>query len=385
MLPYSRQTISSADVEAVVAALQSDWLTTGPAVEAFENEFAKSTQSTEAVAFCNGTAALHAAMAVLGIGPDDEVIVPAITFVATANAVLYQGGVPVFADVDAQTLLLDPDHVERLITKQTRAIIAVDYAGQPCDYQALSDIARRHGLAIVADACHSVGARFGESPVGSLADLTCFSFHPVKPMTTAEGGMVTTRDRDLAAALRKFRNHGIAKDFRQREAALTYEYDMSELGFNYRLSDLHAALGLSQLKQLDDFRKARSLVAGWYRDRLVPLKGLIDPLEQREECVNAWHLFVVRIRHGCGITRDHLFRELRAEDIGVNVHYLPVYLHSYYRGQFGYRRGLCPVAEKAHAEILSLPIFPGMTEDEVDRVCSVIERSIAMGFRTCAA
>ena len=385
MLPYSRQSIDQSDIDAVVAALKSDWLTTGPAVDEFERVFAASVGTSCAVSFCNGTAALHAAMFALGIGTDDEVIVPALTFVATANCVLYQGGIPVFADVDADSLLIDVHDVERKITPRTKAIIAVDYAGQPADYRRLSVLAQKYGLALVADACHSLGGSVQGIPVGSLADLSCFSMHPVKPITTAEGGMVTTNSADLAQCLRRFRNHGIERDFRQREASGGYAYGMTDLGFNFRLSDLHAALGLSQMRKLSLFSERRQAIAKLYRERLAPYSGIIDPLEIRDATVSSGHLFVVRCRTLANANRDHIFRSLRQMGIGVNVHYLPVYLHPYYREQFGHAEGLCPIAESAYQEILSLPIYPDMLDADVDYVCrELTSAALSSQIRTAA-
>jgi hypothetical protein len=243
MLPYGRQTIGGDDIAAVVETLRSDWLTTGPKVGEFERAFAAYTGAAEAVAVTNGTAALHAAMAALDIGPGDEVIVPPMTFAASANCVVYQGGTPVFADVDADTLLIDPAEVERRISPRTRAIVAVDYAGQPCDYDALQAIADEHGLALVADACHALGGSDHGRPVGTLADLSTFSLHPVKHITTGEGGVITTNDPELAARMRIFRNHGITSDHRQREQQGSWFYEMTDLGYNYRLTDVQCALG----------------------------------------------------------------------------------------------------------------------------------------------
>ena len=250
VLPYGRQEIDEDDLEAVCEVLRSDWLTTGPKVDEFEAAMAAATGARHGVAIANGTAALHAAMFAAGIGPGNEVIVPALTFAATANCVVYQGGTPIFADVDPDTLLLDPAAAEALVTPRTKALIAVDYAGQPCDYDALGHLASRHGLTLVADACHAPGGAYRSRPVGSLADLSTFSFHPVKHLTTGEGGMVTTDSADLARRMREFRNHGITTDHRQRAASGSWFYEMTDLGYNYRLSDLNCTLGLSQLKKL---------------------------------------------------------------------------------------------------------------------------------------
>ena len=372
-LPYGRHSVSEADIEAVVEVLKSDWLTTGPTVERFEHALADFAGARHAVAVSSGTAALHAAMFALGIGPGDEVIVPPMTFAATANAVLYMGGVPVFADVEETTLLIDPALIEARITPRTKAIIAVDYAGQPCDYKALRVIADRHGLALVADACHSLGAEDQAGPCGSLADLTAFSFHPVKPVTTAEGGMVTTDHLHYAQRMQRFRNHGITTDHRQRTETGAWFYEMIDLGFNYRLSDLQCALGLSQLKKLPEWLKSRRKIAERYDKDLRQLKG-IEPLKVRNGVVHGYHLYVVRISEE---RRDPVFTALRNQGIGVNVHYVPVYLHPYYRDTLGFVGGLCPVAEAAYPQILSLPVFPAMTDDDVERVVEALEGALS--------
>lgn len=369
-LPYGRQLLADDDIVAVVETLRSDWLTTGPKVAGFEAAVSRFCGARHAVAVSSGTAALHAVTAGLGISPGDEVIVPAITFAATANCVVYQGGTPVFADVDPDTLLLDPAAVEAKITPRTKAIIAVDYAGQPCDYDALRAIADRHRLALVADACHSIGATCRNRPVGTLADCTVFSFHPVKHITTGEGGMVVTDDQELADRMRRFRNHGISTDHRQREEQGTWYYEMTELGYNYRLSDFQCALGISQLRKLPEFLARRRAIARQYDHAFVDLAA-IRPLATRAGIEHAYHLYVVRLPDAT--IRATLFQKLRDQGIGVNVHYLPVHLHPYYRDRFGYGPRLCPVAEAAYERIISLPIWPGMDEAQVERVIRSLE------------
>ena len=368
-IPYGRQWVDEEDIEAVAGVLRSDWLTTGPAVERFERAVAEFTGARHAVAVSSGTAALHAAMHAIGIGSGDEVIVPPMTFAATANAVVFQGGTPVFADVDPDTLLLDPVQAEQKITARTKAIVAVDYAGQPCDYDALERIARGYGVALVADACHALGATYRGRPAGSLADLTAFSFHPVKHITTGEGGMVTTDDASLARRLRTFRNHGIETDHRQRAAAGAWYYEMTDLGYNYRISDIQCALGASQLRKLPDWLARRRHIARAYDGAFAHLHG-VRPLAVRREVAHAWHLYVVALHPS--IDRDRAFRELREEGIGMNVHYIPVHLHPFYRRRLGTGLGTCPQAEAAFERILSLPLFPRMEEDDVEAVIAAI-------------
>jgi perosamine synthetase len=374
LLPYGRQWISPEDKQRVLEVLDSDWLTTGPKVGEFEEQFASAVGAGEAIAVSSGTAALHAAMAALGVGPGDEVIVPAMTFAATANCVVYQGGTPVFADVDPGTLLLDPASVQGKIGPRTRAVIAVDYAGQPCEYDNLMNIADEHELALVDDACHALGGAYRGRPVGSLAHLNTFSFHPVKHITSGEGGMITTDDPELASRMRIFRNHGITTDRRQREREESWVYEMADLGYNYRLTDIQCALGLSQLKKLPAWVVRRQEIARMY-DRAFSSMDRISPLAVRPDISHAYHLYVVRVNaEGLRWDRGHLFKALRAEGIGVNVHYIPVHLHPFYRNRFGTGPGLCPVAESVYREILSLPIFPRMTDQDVKDVIQAVEK-----------
>jgi len=374
MLPYGHQEIGEDDIQAVVEVLRSDFLTTGPRVAEFEQAFAKFVCACWAVAVSSGTAALHAAMYAIGIKPGDEVIVPAITFAATGNCVVFQGGTPVFADVDPDALLLDPSLVEAKITPRTKAIIAVDYTGQPCDYDALRAICDRHGLLLVADACHALGGRYKGHAVGSLADLSTFSFHPVKHMTTGEGGMITTDDAEVVRRLRLFRNHGVTNGYRQREDRGSWFYEMVDLGYNYRLTDFQCALGMSQLQKLPGFVKRRQQIARCYNETLLGLPGL-EPLMVRPEVDHAYHLYVVQlVLEKLKGSRAEIFAALRAEGIGVNVHYIPLHLHPFYRQRFGTKSGECPVSEAAYQRILSLPIFPAMTDTDARNVIEAVRK-----------
>ena len=377
MIPYGRQFIDEDDIGAVVEILQSDWLTTGPGVEAFEQAFAEFVHAKEAVAVSSGTAALHAAMFALNIAAGDEVIVPAMTFAATANCVVYQGARPVFVDVDPGTLVISPQQVEAAITSRTKAVIAVDYAGHPADYDRLRAITERHGIALVADACHSPGCTYKGRSVGSLADLNAFSFHPVKHIATGEGGMVTTENPQLAERMRRFRNHGITTDHRQRENQDSWFYEMVDLGYNYRITDLQCALGLSQLKKLPLFLRQRRKIARAYDDAFGKI-AQIKPLAVKADVAHAYHLYVIRLQSaGLDIDRNGMFQALRQKGIGVNVHYIPVHLHPFYRKQFGTRPGLCPVAEEAYEQILSIPMFAAMSDDQTREVIDSLNKTIA--------
>jgi len=375
-LPYGRHSIDAHDIEAVVEVLNSDWLTTGPKVAEFEQRFAHVVGARQAVAVSSGTAALHAAMHAAGVRAGDEVIVPAMTFAASANAVVYQGGRPVFADVDPDTLLIDPVDVSTKISPRTRAILAVDYAGQPCDYVALRSIADANQLTLIADACHSLGGSLDGRPVGTLADLTAFSLHPVKHVTTGEGGMVTTDACDAAVHMRQFRNHGISRDSQQRAADGSWRYDIAELGYNYRLTDFQSALGISQLNKLPGWIARRQAIARRYDDLLSGFSA-VESLKRIPGTEHAWHLYVIRLHgHDRSRLRGDVFRFLRARRIGVNVHYLPVHLHTFYRRRYGTYEGMCPHAEAAYEAILSLPIFPAMTDDQVDRVATSLNDAL---------
>jgi perosamine synthetase len=375
-LAYGGQTIGEDDIEAVADVLRSDYLTTGPAVDAFEEAFADFVDTEEAVAVANGTAALHAAMHVLSIGPGDEVIVPAITFAATANSVVFEGGTPVFADVDPDTLLLDPESVAEKATDDTKAVVGVDYAGQPCQYGALRELTDIHDLTLLDDACHALGGFYKNKPVGSLGDLNTFSFHPVKNMTTGEGGMITTDDPEWAKAMRRFRNHGITNTHHERAEKSSWAYDIPEAGYNYRLTDMQCALGMSQLEKLPRWTERRQAIAAQY-DEAFESMDAISPLRMRDEATCAYHLYVVRLNlDQLTCDRETVHEALRAEGIGVNVHYIPAHLHTYYRENFDTGPGDCPHAEDVYERILTLPIFPKMTEKDIEDVIRAVRKVI---------
>jgi perosamine synthetase len=375
-LPYGRQSVDEADIQAVVEVLRSDWLTTGPKVAEFEEAFARRVGAAHAVSFSSGTAALHAAAFAAGIESGDEAITTPMTFAATANCVLYQGATPVFADVSRDTLNLDPEQVEPRITPKTKAILPVDYAGHPADLAAIVEVARRHRLIVIEDACHALGAEYNRRAVGGLADMTVFSFHPVKHITTGEGGMVSTNSAQFAETLRRFRNHGISSDARQRQSAGQWHYEMVLLGFNYRLPDFACALGIQQLKKLDANLARRREIAARYAAAFRELSGVIPPTV-RPEANPAWHLYAIRLDlEKLTADRAQIFRALRAENIGVNVHYVPVHLHPYYRQQFGFTGGEFPVAEDAYSRLISLPMFHGMSEQDVEDVIQAVNRVV---------
>lgn len=374
LLPYGRQVIDADDEQAVLAALRSDYLTTGPRVEAFEEAFAASVGARHAVAFCNGTAALHGAAHVAGFAPGDEGITTPLTFVATANCVRYAGGTPVLVDIRPDTLTIDVAAVARAVTPRTRAILPVDYAGAPADLDECLALARNHGLVVIEDAAHSLGATYRGRAVGTIADLTMFSLHPVKHVTTGEGGMVTTSDDDLAARLKRFRNHGIDADARMRAARGSWFYDVVETGMNYRLTDVQCALGLSQLKKLPAWLARRRAIAAAYSCRLANVSEVETPFVPADR-ESAWHIYPLRLRvDRLRADRAQIFAALRAENIGVNVHYVPVHLHTAYEGPAA--RGRFPNAEDAYDRLVTLPLWPGMTDHDVDDVVEAVTRVV---------
>lgn len=399
-LPYGRQDVDQADIDAVTAVLRGDWLTQGPAVEAFERALCERTGAAHAVSCANGTAALHLATLALGLGPGDAVVVPAVTFLATANAARYVGAEVAFADVDPATGLMGPEQAEAAMERakragwRVRALAPVHFAGQTADMAGLGALAARHGLAVIEDACHAIGSvdlmPDGRAlPVGSGAfgTLTAFSFHPVKTIAAGEGGAVTTNDPDLAARLRRFRNHGMERDpagFEDREAAFDesgsanpWYYEMAEPGFNYRLTDIHSALALSQLTRLDAFVERRRHLMDLYAERLAPLAPLVRPAVRVPWCRPAWHLCAVRIDFAAaGRTRARVMADLRARGIGTQVHYIPVHRQPYWRKRYGDLA--LPGADAHYTQTLSLPLFPAMADADVDRVAGALAETLGL-------
>ncbi len=374
MIPYSRQNITPADIKAVVKVLKSDFITQGPSILAFEKALARTAGVQHAVAYSSGTAALHGAYFAAGIGEGDEVIVPALTFAATANAVLYVGAKPVFADIDPETGNIDPKDVEKKITERTKAIVAVDYAGRPADIEEIAEIARKHKLLFIEDAAHSLGATYKGKSVGAQADMTMFSFHPVKSITTGEGGAIVTNSETFFKKLVAFRTHGIVKDktlFKKNDAPAWHQ-EMQMLGFNYRLTDMQAALGLSQMKNLKKNVAKRRSLAKRYHALLKDTLGVTRPLPESAYETSAWHLYPIRVPAN---SRNEIFDALRKAQIGVQVHYPVVYLHPYYQS-LGYTKGLCPNAEAFSDSELSIPLFPGLTPSEQNKIVRELRKVV---------
>ena len=378
LLPYGRQSLDDADIQAVVEVLKSDWLTTGPKVGEFEERFAAWVGARHAVSFSSGTAALHGAAFAAGLEAGDEAITTPMTFCATANCILYQGATPVFADVSPDTLNLDPKEVSKKVSARTKAIFAVDYAGHPAALDELGQLAETQvpqgrSPLLIEDACHALGAEYRGKRVGSIADMTVFSFHPVKHLTTGEGGMVTTNDARLAETLRRFRNHGISSEARQRQEAGQWFYEMVLLGFNYRLTEIACALGLSQLERLDANVARRREIAAQYGEAFRDLPAIVIPAV-REDVNPAWHLYPIRLKlEMLAVGRGEIFQALRAENIGVNVHYIPVHQHPYYRERSKSKESY-PVTEHAYERLISLPMFHSMTVQDVEDVIHALRK-----------
>lgn len=379
-LPYGRQSIDEADIAAVVAVLRSDFLTQGPEVERFEAALCAVTGARYAVAYSHGTAALYGAAWAAGLGAGDEVITTAITFAASANCAAYVGARPVFVDVDPVAASLDPQALEAAITPRTRAVVPVDFTGQPAALQAIHAMAKRHGLCVIEDAAHSLGATAGGHPAGACvyADMAMLSFHPVKHITTGEGGAVTTNDPVLADRLRRFRNHGIERDparFRTPSPGPWY-HEMQDLGHNFRLTDLQAALGRSQLGRLDSFVARRRAIAARY-DQLLAGSPWVTPLGRLATGTSSYHLYVVRIDFdAAGVSRATVMDRLRARGIGTQVHYIPVYRHPYHAAA-GWQPAQFPHAEKYYSQALSLPMYPDLRDADIQRVVDELSTALA--------
>jgi UDP-4-amino-4,6-dideoxy-N-acetyl-beta-L-altrosamine transaminase len=375
-LSYGKQTVDESDIQAVVDVLKGDYLTTGPFVKEFENKVASYVGAKYAVAVSNGTAALHMACFAAGIKDGDEVIVSPMTFAASANAVLYCGGTPVFSDIDPMTYNIDPDGIEAKITNKTKAIIPVDFSGQSVDMDRIKEIADKYNLIIIEDAAHALGSEYKGTKVGSKADMVEFSFHPVKLITTGEGGIVTTNSEKLYKKMMIFRSHGITREKEiLNENHGPWYYEQQYLGYNYRLTDFQSALGTSQMNKIEDFISRRREIVKLYNDSFKDLKEIVTPFEA-EYSNSGWHIYVIKIKPELlTVTRKEIFEALQAENIGVNVHYLPVYLHPYYRN-LGYEKGLCPNAEELYKNMITLPLFPSMSDKDVNDVVTAVKKVI---------
>ena len=377
LIPYGHQWIDEKDIREVAETLRADWITQGPKVEEFEKAVAKYCEAKYAVAVSSGTVALHVAYAIAGIGTGDEVITTPLTFAATANTIVYCGGKPVFVDIESDTLNINPELVEGLITSKTKAIAPVDFAGHPCNYDEIFRIAKENNLLIIEDAAHSLGSEYKGKKVGSFSDMTVLSFHPVKTITTGEGGMVLTNNKEFYERMKTFRQHGIVK---KPEIGKWY-YEIENLGYNYRLTDFQSALGISQLKKADKFIKRRRQIVEKYNRAFEGIEEIIIPAEEKY-AKSAWHIYVVqfvleRLKAG----RKEIFETLQKEGIGTQVHYLPVHLHPFYQKNFGYKLGDYPIAERYYERAITLPLYPKMSDKDINEVVKKVRKTISF-FKT---
>jgi UDP-4-amino-4,6-dideoxy-N-acetyl-beta-L-altrosamine transaminase len=374
VIPYGKQFVDREDIKLVINVLKSDWITQGPKIKEFEDILCSYTGAKYAVAVSNGTAALHLAALASGINGGDEVITSPITFVASANCILYAGGKPVFCDVEKDTGNIDVNKIEHLINKRTKAIIPVHYSGHPVDLEKIKKIAKKYNLLVIEDAAHALGSEYKGDKIGSCkySDMTILSFHPVKHITTGEGGAVLTNNENLYKRLLALRAHGIVKDnfkYFDPEVDGVWYYEMQYLGFNYRITDFQCALGISQMKKLTYFVERRREIADIYRKELSNIKE-IKLTEEKSYAKSSYHLFPVRFESE--EVRKKVFDFLRSKNILVQVHYIPVYWHPYYR-ELGYKKGICPIAEDFYKSEISIPVFPSMTNKDVKYVCNTIK------------
>ena len=379
-LDYGKQTIDESDKQAVMEVLnENKYLTTGPKVTEFENKIKEYCNVKYACAVNSGTAALHLAVHSLNLNSCDEIIVTCMSFVASANAIVYCGVKPVFCDIEEDTMNIDPEKIEALINKNTKALLVVDFAGQPYDYHKITKLCKKYNLILIEDAAHSLGCIIEQCPhkpkVGSYADITTFSFHPVKNITTCEGGMTVTNNEILYNRMKNFGKHGISKDYKERELTCSHYYEMVELGYNYRIPDILCSMGISQLNKLDKFVFRRQKIAKKYDDGLIKLKDYLVPLKQKYN--SAYHIYVIKLNlKNLKWDRDQIFNALLAEGIGVNVHYIPIHLHPYYINNHNTYEGMMPIAEKVYKQILTLPIFPEMSDKDINDVVLALDKII---------
>src|SRR5436309_2889307 len=381
-IPFHAPEIGDAEIESVVETLRSGWLTSGTKVKRFEDDFAEYLGSKHAVAVNSGTAALHLALDAVGIRQGDEVIVPTMTFTATAEVVLYFKAKPVLVDCQRDTLNLDPNQIEAAITSKTKAIIPVHFGGQPCDMEPILKIAKAHKLHVIEDAAHALPAGYQGEKVGTIGDITCFSFYATKTITMGEGGMATTENSEWAERMRMMSLHGISHDAWKRYTKEgSWYYEILHPGFKYNLTDIAAAIGIEQLKKCDEFRKAREKIAKIYDTSFADLEEIHTPV-RRSDTEHAWHLYVIQLNlDHLQITRNQFIDALREEGIGTSVHFIPLHLHPYYRDNFGYQPSDFPNASSAFERIVSLPIYPKMTEADVESVIGAVRKVVKLNRR----
>ncbi|KNZ42657.1 UDP-4-amino-4,6-dideoxy-N-acetyl-beta-L-altrosamine transaminase [Acetobacterium bakii] len=375
-IPYGKQYIDEHDIEAVTKVLKSPYLTTGPKVEEFEKKLCGITGAKYAIALSSGTSALHAACHAAGIQQGDEVITTPMTFAASANCILYCGGTPVFADIDAGTWNIKPEEIEKNVTSKTKAVIAVDFTGQAVQLDEIRDICKRYNLILIEDAAHAIGTKYNGIPVGNISDLTTFSFHPVKTITCGEGGAVLTNNEEYYKKIMLFRSHAITREIDEISQHPFNGYnEQIGLGYNYRMTDMQAALGISQLDKLWIFSNRRSEIVKKYNEAFSEIPQLTIQQEIQESDTTR-HLYIIRIKSSLlKVNRNEIYKALNAENIGLQVHYIPVYYHPYYQS-LGYNKGICPIAEKLYEEIITIPLYFSLTDDDVQDVIKGIKKVI---------
>ena len=379
-LQYGKQTIDDNDIAAVVEVLKENtYLTTGPRVDEFENKVKELVNVKYAVAVNSGTAALHLALYALNLKSTDEVIVTTMSFTASSNAIVYCGAIPIFCDIEEETMNIDATKIEALINEHTRAVVVVDFAGQPCDYHTILSIIKKYNLVLIEDAAHSFGCRISQCPnnpyIGSFADMTTFSFHPVKNITTCEGGMIVTNNETYYKHMKTNRNHGISVDYEEREKNGSHHYNIASLGYNYRIPDVLCAMGISQLQKIHAFISRRNEIANIYNTKFYELNEYFQPLTQKYD--SAYHIYIIKLNlHKLTKSRDEIFKALHAEGLGVNVHYKPIHLHTFYMTQYKTYKGLMPIAEKVYDQIITLPLFPTMTNNDINDVIDSVFKVI---------
>lgn len=376
-LPYATQWTGEEEKKEVMEVLDSDWLTTGPKVAQFEKDIANFVNAKFAIAVNSGTAALHCCTLALDLKPGDEVITTPFTFLASANCIIYAGAKPVLADINEDTYNIDVNEIKKKITSKTKAIIPVHYAGQPCDMDEIHEIAKKHNLKVIEDAAHALSAEYKGKKIGGLSEFSIFSFHPVKNITTAEGGIITTNDPELAKFCIMHRTHGITKEAMQRYGKnADWSYDMKRLGFRYNMTEFQAALGIAQLRKIEKFQKRREEIVKIYDKNFSGMPELILPYT-KPEVKSSWHLYTIRVKENMlNADRNQIIKALKAENIGVNVHYIPIHLHSYYQQNYGYKEGDYPIAEKIYKTIITLPLFPKMTDKDVQDVIEAVKKVV---------
>jgi dTDP-4-amino-4,6-dideoxygalactose transaminase len=381
-LPFALPEIGEEEIEEVVATLRSGWLTGGPRVQRFEEGFRRVTGAQHAVALSSCTAGLHLALLAAGIGPGDEVITTPFTFCATVNVIIHAGATPVLADIREEDNNIDLEQIARKITPRTKALMPMHYGGQPCHMDELLALARAHGLRVIEDAAHALGAQDRGRPIGALSDAAVFSFYPIKPITTGQGGMLTTNDQALADQVRILSLHGLSKNAWNRYAeGGSAEYQVLAPGFNYSMTDIQAAIGIHQLEKLERFQTRRTHLAGLYDRLLADVPEVIRP-QTRDDVVHAWHLYPIRLKlDKLRITRNQFIEELRGRGIGTSLHFIPIHLHPYYREAFGFKPGDFPVAERVYAGLISLPLYPRMQDTDVERVVKAIREIVRANQR----